>query len=258
LNAESIFRAAFWVLVGAIVAMRMYFALRVRRSGEQFLPDREAIGREGPGKVFTRAILFSFLLATLGLYALSAPFRQELSMPLPIWLRFTGCALGLVSLALWIRVQAALGTEWSPQLQLRKNHRLVTSGPYTRVRHPMYAAMFGIAVALALISANWCFGLLAVVGSAVIFLRVPAEEHMMLGSFGEDYRGYMRRTGRFFPRLRRCESGAPGSRLPALKQMQGSLDSQVAAQTTALRTSAKRMLNLFRLVHDSKKTEASK
>jgi len=200
LNAELIFRAAFWVLVGAIVTMRVYFALRVRRSGERFLPDREAIQREGPGKVFTRAIVLSFLLATLALYALSVPLKQALSIPLPNWLRFTGFVLGLASLAQWTRVQAALGTEWSPQLQLRENHRLVTGGPYTRVRHPMYTAMFGMAVALALTSANWCFGVLAVVGSAVILFRVPAEEHMMLERFGEEYGVYMRRTGRFFPR----------------------------------------------------------
>jgi protein-S-isoprenylcysteine O-methyltransferase Ste14 len=64
----------------------------------------------------------------------------------------------------------------------------------------MYTAMFGWMAGLALVTANWA--LVVGVAGTVAFLaaRVPKEEQMMLERFGDAYRGYMRRTGRFFPR----------------------------------------------------------
>jgi len=74
-----------------------------------------------------------------------------------------GFALGFASLTLWAWTQAALGKEWSPQLQLRKEHRLVTTGPYARVRHSLYTAMLGWGFGVALLTANWIFVLLEVI-----------------------------------------------------------------------------------------------
>lgn len=76
----------------------------------------------------------------------------------------------------------------------------MTTGPYTRVRHPLYTAMFGVGTAFALVSANWCFVVLAVAMIAGLVARVPREEQMMLEEFGEEYKAYVQRTGRFFPK----------------------------------------------------------
>jgi len=46
---ETLFRTLFWSLLGGIIVMRAYFTYRVRRAGERFLPDRQAIQREGRG-----------------------------------------------------------------------------------------------------------------------------------------------------------------------------------------------------------------
>ncbi len=92
-----------------------------------------------------------------------------------------------------------LGKEWSPQLQLRKQHHLVTTGPYSRIRHPLYTAMMGYGASLALVTANWIFIALVVLMIGGLFARVPREEQMMIGEFGEEYRAYMQRTGRFWP-----------------------------------------------------------
>ncbi len=197
---ESTFYIAFWVLFGGLLLMRVYFSLRVRQAGERLMPDHEAIEREGRGMFVIRVAAFFLLIALLVLYALGSPWIRALSIPLPDWLRGAGFALGLASLALWAWTQAALGTEWSPQLQLREEHHLVTAGPYARVRHPLYTAMFGIGIAFALVTANWVFVLLAVAAIVGVIVRVPREEQMMLEKFGDEYRAYMGGTGRFFPR----------------------------------------------------------
>lgn len=200
MTAESTFRLAFWILFGVLLLIRAYSAFRVRQAGERFLPDRAAIEREGRGMFAIRFVGFFILIALLVFYALNPPWIQALLIPFPPWLRWLGFFLGLTSLALMAWTQVELGTQWSAQLQLREEHHLVTTGPYARVRHPMYTAMFGWGMALALVTAHWIFVVLAVLAIAGLIARVPREEQMMIEEFGEEYQAYMQRTGRFFPK----------------------------------------------------------
>jgi len=200
MTTESIFHIAFWVLFAGVLAMRIYFALRVRRAGERVMPDRQAVEHEGRAMFAVRVLMFFLLLGWLALYAINPPWMEVLSIPFPGWLRWVGFALGLASLGFWAWTQVALGKEWSPQLQLREEHHLVTTGPYTRIRHPLYTAMLGWGTSVALVTANWVFIVLAVVAIAALFARVPREEQMMIEEFGEEYKAYMQRTGRFFPK----------------------------------------------------------
>jgi protein-S-isoprenylcysteine O-methyltransferase Ste14 len=73
-------------------------------------------------------------------------------------------------------------------------------GPYARVRHPLYTGMLGWGAGVAVVTANRVFVILAVMVIAGMMARVPREEQMMVEEFGEEYRTYMKRTGRFFPR----------------------------------------------------------
>lgn len=200
MTTESEFRIAFWVLLGGMLLMRAYSSLRVRRAGERVMPDREAVKREGRGMFAIRVVMFFLLLGWLALYAINPTWMGVLSAPFPDWLRLAGFALGLASLGFWSWTQVALGKEWSPQLQLREEHHLVTTGPYTRIRHPLYTAMLGYGTSLALVTANWVFIVLAAAVIAGLFARIPKEEQMMIKEFGEEYKAYMQRTGRFFPK----------------------------------------------------------
>jgi protein-S-isoprenylcysteine O-methyltransferase Ste14 len=116
----------------------------------------------------------------------------------PGWLRWVGFALGFAGQGFLAWTQATLGREWSPQLQLRGEHHLVTTGTYARVCHPLYTAM--LVWEGALVTTNWVFLILAVVVIVGLMARVTREEQMMLEEFGEEYRAYMKRTGRFFPK----------------------------------------------------------
>ena len=198
MTTESIFRVAFGVLIVGVMVMRIYFTLKVRRAGERVMPDREAVEREGRGMFAVRVILGFILLGWLVLYTLNPTWMRVLSVPFPDWLRWLAFALGLASLGFWSWTQVALGKEWSPQLQLRKDHHLVTTGPYARIRHPLYTAMFGYGTSLALVTANWFFIVFAIVTIAGLCARVPKEEKMMIKEFGEEYKEYMLRSGRFF------------------------------------------------------------
>ena len=164
------------------------------------MPDDKAIRREGRG-LFAIRFASSFLLGAIFLiYAFDPVWLIKFTIPLPTWLRWAGFIIGLASLVFLAWTQATLGKYFSPQLRLQKGHQLVTTGPYARIRHPLYSSLFGIGVAFALVTANWLFVLLAVLVIVGLIARVPREEKMMLDEFGDSYRDYMLRTGRFFPR----------------------------------------------------------
>ena len=200
MNSEGTFRLAFWALIGLTILMRTWFALRVRRAGEPLWLDRASIRREGWLVQGLRLLLLLILVAVIVLSALNPPWKAKLHFFLPIWARWTGFAAGLASLGLWTWTHLALGTLWSAQLQLRANHRMVTSGPYSRVRHPMYTAILAWLASLGLVIANWIPIIFAFWMMVFLVARVPREEQMMLEQFGEEYREYMRRTGRFLPK----------------------------------------------------------
>jgi len=114
--------------------------------------------------------------------------------------------LGVVAMAagLWLfwRSHVDLGENWSVTLEIDARHRLVTRGVYRFVRHPMYTSFIVSGVGQALLLANWIAGPAALVAVAVLVaVRVPNEEAMMIGQFGDEYRDYMRRTGGIVPRL---------------------------------------------------------
>jgi protein-S-isoprenylcysteine O-methyltransferase Ste14 len=120
---------------------------------------------------------------------------------LPDWLRWMGFALGVLSVAFMTWTQVTLDTQWSAQLQLREGHHLITTGPYARIRHPLYAAMFGWGAALSLLTANWIFAAVFALAIAGVIVRIPKEEQMMIEAFGDEYKAYMQHTGRFIPKL---------------------------------------------------------
>jgi protein-S-isoprenylcysteine O-methyltransferase Ste14 len=123
---------------------------------------------------------------------------------LPELIPWFGAVIMVISLWVFWRSHADLGQNWSVSLEIREGHHLVTRGVYRYVRHPMYASIWLWGIAQGMMLQNWLAGWSVVPVFAVMyFLRTPREEQMMCETFGEQYREYMRRTGRLLPRMRR-------------------------------------------------------
>ena len=115
-----------------------------------------------------------------------------------------GVGAAILAVAVWLfwRSHADLGRNWSPSLQLREGHEVVTGGVYRSIRHPMYASQWLWCIGQTLLLQNWIAGWAGLVLFAPLYLlRVPREEQLMLDRFGEAYRAYMGRTGRVIPRI---------------------------------------------------------
>ena len=144
--------------------------------------------------------LVTFAWVPIAAY-LATPWLDVFAFPLPAWIRIIGEILLLASMLLFYVCHRELGRNWSPKLEISEDHRLITSGPYQSVRHPMYTSFFLFGLGLLLATANLMVGGFYLVAMFTLYVeRVDEEEALMIEQFGDAYREYMQRTGRLLPR----------------------------------------------------------
>jgi protein-S-isoprenylcysteine O-methyltransferase Ste14 len=142
---------------------------------------------------------FAGLLFVPGVYVATG-FPQAAERPFSTAAAWAGIICLIVALWVFFRSHAELGRNWSISLELRGNHRLVRTGIYQFVRHPMYSSFFLLALAQFLLLPNWVGGGAGLLGAAVLYgFRIRREETMMVENFGDEYRLYMRQTKRLVP-----------------------------------------------------------
>jgi protein-S-isoprenylcysteine O-methyltransferase Ste14 len=108
-------------------------------------------------------------------------------------------ALG-VAFAVWARY--VLGKNWSAAVTIKESHELIGSGPYARIRHPIYSGVVLALLGTALAIGEWR-GLLSVFVAFFSFLiKARKEEALLSGEFGSAFEDHLARTGMFFPRRR--------------------------------------------------------
>lgn len=165
------------------------------------LRSRETGGDAPRSRVSVAGIIFQMAsYVAVGLGAVTAsldPLSIESIAQTAAVALMMGSAIGL-----FVASTRALGANWSLEARVRDEHSLVTHGPFTRVRHPIYVAMLLFLVAQAIAVGHWrqlAFGMpLFVVGT---LLRVREEERLLRERFGNAFDDYAARVARFLPGL---------------------------------------------------------
>jgi protein-S-isoprenylcysteine O-methyltransferase Ste14 len=142
--------------------------------------------------------------ALLGLGVVNAPswFIRPLSIQQIISWALLILATYLVGHATWaLRKHGAPDQRLSdPQrVGIEKTTRLVTTGPYRPLRHPMYTSLLCLGWGIFLKQINLISALLVFIICMTVFLTTIYEERENLKIFGEEYANYMRKTWRFIP-----------------------------------------------------------
>lgn len=117
------------------------------------------------------------------------------------WIASTGALLTVVGVALAIWSRVHIGRFWSGSVSIREDHQLIRSGPYSRIRHPIYT---GILVALAgttLAVGNYRALLAFVLVLVSLVYKARLEEALLTREFGAAFDDHRRHTGFFLPRL---------------------------------------------------------
>lgn len=198
MSNETTFRLITIALFVMGVATSAYYRGRAARSGEKISRLEEG----APIMILLRLFGAAMWLGLI-VYMLNPRWMAWAALPLPAWVRWLGAGLGIVAVPLLHWMFRSLGHNVTDTVAIRKNHSLVTDGPYRWVRHPLYTFGVLLFVGFILLTANWFIGLSALLALSLLLARTPIEEAKLIEQFGDEYRNYMRRTGRFLPRFTR-------------------------------------------------------
>jgi protein-S-isoprenylcysteine O-methyltransferase Ste14 len=194
---EQLFRWFFIAISISTLSISGYFRRKARQSGE-VIPR----AREGKLVLLSRLLFSAPLYLPIIAFMLNPAWMAWSAISIPIWLRWLDVAVGLGMLPLIYWVVSSIGNNISETFLTKENPILVTHGPYHWVRHPLYTVATIWLISLSILGANWfmlAMTCLAFMGLAVPV--IPREETELRRNFGNKYQDYMKRTGRFVPRL---------------------------------------------------------
>jgi len=145
-----------------------------------------------------------FILLAVGFIAANLAARRHLA-PLPggqsEW-QLVGAALVAIGIVIRQWAVRTLGAFFRTRVTILDDHRLITAGPYARIRHPSYTgglvSMAGVALGYADAAA-----FVSILGATLLSFanRIRVEEAALSARFGDDYRAYRARTGALLPRV---------------------------------------------------------
>jgi protein-S-isoprenylcysteine O-methyltransferase len=135
---------------------------------------------------------------TAGVLPRLRPFRFTNWAPVNPVLGILGLIGTLVGMGTLVWGRQTLGENWSQTVSAKEDQELITRGPYSVVRHPMYAGGLLASISSAVVAGGpFAFATL-IVGSLFVW-RVTAEDKLMQEQFPETYPDYMQRTKRLIP-----------------------------------------------------------
>ena len=200
--AELVYRVTFILLFAAFWIVRIYYVRKTRdpdapRSRKE---RRAAMRKEGSTGSLLMILTYGELTLIL-LYVWGPVWMSWADLIFPYWVYWLGAGMMVISIPLMSWVHRTLGKHYSYALETQTEQKLVTSGPYGRVRHPLYSAHNLNNLGMILLTANIPLIIFAILGVPLTYVRMKDEERMMVEQFGSEYEEYKKKTGRIFPKL---------------------------------------------------------
>ena len=196
MDSDHTFRLALLTIVVLELPIAVYHRLRSHSSREPL--DRR---QEGWFILLTLRPLGFVMWVGVIAFLIDPSYMAWASVPLPVWMRWLGVGVCVMGGGLLAWTLGRLGKNLTDTVVTRREHTLVTRGPYRFVRHPFYDAAALFVLGIALLAANWFFPLVGAAVIALLVLRTRTEEANLLARFGAPYQAYLDRTGRFLPKV---------------------------------------------------------
>ena len=194
---ENIFRILAALLLITSLGISGYFRRKADRD------TGEKISRKVDGTAMMTAIRLGGLALWLSpfAYLINPNWMAWAKIGLTEWVRWFGVGLAILCTAGIYWLFSSIGSGISPTSATRREHTLSTRGPYRWVRHPLYTIGSSFFISFGLIADNWFIALLGILAFILMTIRTPKEEANLIEKFGDEYREYMKQTGRFLPKL---------------------------------------------------------
>ena len=145
----------------------------------------------------------SLAICSALMYVLWIPIPVNVSPRAELLLRIVGVGLFLVGAIVVVSARRVLGRMWglstTREVKLLPDHRLVKSGPYKLIRHPMYSGWWLALVGAILIYRTWILVLLLAFSLLVFARRARLEERVLADRFGAEWQAYAVSTKSLIP-----------------------------------------------------------
>lgn len=101
----------------------------------------------------------------------------------------------------WVQIWSTktLGENFSQDIAIKKDHHLVTNGPFKFIRHPQYLSQFLMDLGGAAATLSFILAPFALIQIPFLFMRASMEDKLLEKHFGENFRSYKKKSGMFFP-----------------------------------------------------------
>jgi len=191
----DLFQKVFIVILVVISIIRIYFG-KHRLTTKYIRSIHPILERINSYLVSFGMIIFPLLnifLSTFDKFKFYVPYYFKI---------FSGIMLFLATIIFCLS-HKELADNWSPFVEVKERQKLIKTGIYRYIRHPMYLSMWLFAFFQGFLLSNIfieIFGILA--WSNLYFIRINNEEKIMIDIFGNEYKEYIENTGRIFPKLR--------------------------------------------------------
>jgi protein-S-isoprenylcysteine O-methyltransferase Ste14 len=196
---ENIFRIIAAVILFSAMGISGYFRSKAdRESGEK-------LSRKMDGTALMTMIRIGGLILWLSpfVYLINPVWMAWSKIGLPESARWLGVGIGVLCVPGIYWLFSSIGTGITPVSATRKEHKLVTHGIYHYIRHPLYTLGSSLFISFGMMADNWFIAALGILTFILMAIRTPKEEANLIEKFGDEYREYMKRTGRFLPKLGR-------------------------------------------------------
>jgi protein-S-isoprenylcysteine O-methyltransferase Ste14 len=195
---------SFRILLAVVAVLQIVISLpyvRKARAGSTIFRRREE------GLFLTGTLVLFYLAYGVGFvaYLINPNWMAWSAVAIPPMVRWLGSIPLLLGATFMVWGLHQIGRNITISISTREDHALVTTGPYRLVRHPLYTGGMVEAVGVCLLMANWFVALSAGLFWSLIAYRTPMEEKKLIKTFGDEYRQYMERVGRFLPLSKRPE-----------------------------------------------------
>lgn len=118
------------------------------------------------------------------------------------WLRLLGLAITVVFSWMQVAVYKSLGSVYTTEAVILKNHKLKTDGYYKLIRHPQYLFQLIADIGAGIALLSWLvLPAVLLVALPLVILRARLEERILREYFKEEFDGYKKRSGFFIPWL---------------------------------------------------------
>lgn len=184
-----------WIYLGIWLAGGLTSGLSLAKTNPEIIKERMRPPLQQQQKGWDRPLLFAIFGGFVLLYVVAGlDAKRFASSDMPVWLEAAGGIATLFGIYLFhIVMRENTYASAVVKVDAERGHKVISTGPYAWVRHPMYSSAIFYCIGTALLLGSWCAFATGLALIAVIALRATWEEQTLMAELS-GYADYARRV----------------------------------------------------------------